>query len=81
MQLRQLVKDIVMEGFDLPPVEVKDICTHSGKVSEGSLFVAIYGAEVDGHDFIPQAIKSGAKAIISNGRELGRIARSKYQGG
>lgn len=62
-----------MEGFDLPPVEVKDICTHSGKVSEGSLFVAIYGAEVDGHDFIPQAIKSGAKAIISNGRELGEL--------
>ncbi|MEA1881169.1 MAG: UDP-N-acetylmuramoyl-L-alanyl-D-glutamate--2,6-diaminopimelate ligase [Candidatus Marinimicrobia bacterium] len=73
MQLRQLVKDIVMEGFDLPPVDVKDICTHSGKVSEGSLFVAIYGAEADGHDFIPQAIKNGAKAIISNGRELGEL--------
>jgi len=73
MQLNQLLKDIVMDGADLPSVEVKDICTHSGKVTDGSLFVAIYGVDVDGHDFIPQAIKNGASAVISNGRDLGEL--------
>ncbi|MBC8345450.1 MAG: UDP-N-acetylmuramoyl-L-alanyl-D-glutamate--2,6-diaminopimelate ligase [Candidatus Marinimicrobia bacterium] len=71
MQLEQLVKDIVMDGISFPPVDVTDICTHSGDVTNGSLFVAIYGTDIDGHDFIPHAIENGASAIISNGRELG----------
>jgi len=71
MQLEQLVKDIVMDGVSFPPVDVTGICTHSGDVTDGSLFVAIYGTDIDGHDFIPQAIDNGASAIISNGRELG----------
>ena len=71
MQLEQLVKDIVMDGVSFPPVDVTDICTHSEDVTDGSLFVAIYGTDIDGHDFIPQAIDNGASAIISNGRELG----------
>ena len=61
MQLRQLVKDITRDETFLSSVEVKDICTHSKNVSHGSLFVAICGTEVDGHDFIPDAIK---KALL-----------------
>jgi len=34
------------------------------RVTEGSLFVAIKGYEVDGHSFINNAIENGAKAII-----------------
>ena len=33
-------------------------------VKQGSLFVAIKGYEVDGHEFINQAIENGAKAVI-----------------
>ena len=33
--------------------EVKDVVYDSRKVSPGSLFVCIQGANVDGHDFIP----------------------------
>ncbi|HCI16398.1 MAG: UDP-N-acetylmuramoyl-L-alanyl-D-glutamate--2,6-diaminopimelate ligase [Candidatus Marinimicrobia bacterium] len=73
MQLNQLVKDIVMDGVSLSPVDVTGICTHSADVTHGSLFVAIYGKDTDGHDFIPHAIKNGASAIISNGRELGEL--------
>ena len=34
------------------------------KVTQGSLFVAIKGYEVDGHTFIGKAIENGAKAVI-----------------
>lgn len=53
----------------------KDCCiqniTHdSRKVRPGTLFVAIKGRRSDGHDFILDAIQSGASAIMSNGRSL-----------
>ena len=34
-------------------------------VNEGDVYVAIPGVNVDGHDFITQAIQNGAKCIIS----------------
>lgn len=41
-----------------------NIKTDSRKVKEGDTFVAIKGYTVDGHDYIEQAIKNGAKKII-----------------
>jgi UDP-N-acetylmuramoyl-L-alanyl-D-glutamate--2,6-diaminopimelate ligase len=43
---------------------VKDIVFDSRNVSEGSVFVAVLGTQVDGHDFIEKAIALGAEAII-----------------
>ena len=43
---------------------VNDIVYDSRKVCEGVLFMAIIGSQIDGHDFIHDAIKSGAKAIL-----------------
>lgn len=45
-------------------VAVKDIVFDSRKVSEGVVFVAVAGTQVDGHDFIDQAIAKGAKSIV-----------------
>jgi len=45
-------------------VEVRDVQIDSRKVSEGTLFVAIHGEKVDGHQFIDKAIASGAKSIL-----------------
>ncbi|HEX2976216.1 MAG TPA: UDP-N-acetylmuramoyl-L-alanyl-D-glutamate--2,6-diaminopimelate ligase [Bacteroidales bacterium] len=36
----------------------------SRKVTAGSAFIAVKGYKTDGHDYIPQAIKAGAAAII-----------------
>lgn len=38
----------------------------SRQVSRGDLFVAIKGAQVDGHLYIPEAAKAGAKAVLCN---------------
>ena len=44
--------------------EITAIVFDSRKVIPGSLFVAVKGTVVDGHDYIDQAIKDGAAAII-----------------
>ena len=43
---------------------VSDIVYDSRKAKPGVLFMAIVGAEVDGHNYIKDAIKSGATAIL-----------------
>jgi len=44
--------------------ELKDIAFDSRKVSEGSVFVAIKGTQVDGHEYIDTALEKGAKVIV-----------------
>ncbi len=46
--------------------EITTVAFDSREVIEGSLFVAIVGTQVDGHDFIYTAIEKGATAIICN---------------
>lgn len=43
---------------------VNDICFDSRKVTQGCMFVALQGTQVDGHLFIPQAISQGAVVIV-----------------
>ncbi|MBD0294064.1 MAG: UDP-N-acetylmuramoyl-L-alanyl-D-glutamate--2,6-diaminopimelate ligase [Flavisolibacter sp.] len=43
---------------------VKDVQLDSRKVGEGSLFIAIKGTTIDGHQYISRAIEQGAVAVI-----------------
>ena len=45
-------------------IEITSVAFDSRKVIKGSLFVAVKGTLVDGHDFILQAINDGAVAVI-----------------
>lgn len=45
-------------------IEIKDIQFDSRKVTQGCVFVATRGTQVDGHDFIDKAIENGAKVIV-----------------
>jgi len=45
-------------------VEIKGVNIDSRKISDGHLFVAMKGTQVDGHKFIDKAIEQGAKAIL-----------------
>lgn len=56
VKLRQIV------GAADTPIE--HITFDSRQVRKGSLFIAIKGAQADGHDFIRQAIDQGASAIV-----------------
>lgn len=44
--------------------EVSGVESDSRQVKPGYLFVAVRGASVDGHTFIPQALAQGAKVIV-----------------
>ena len=52
----------VMVG--IMPAVVSSVCIDSRKVAKASMFIAISGYNVDGHDYIDKAIESGAKVIV-----------------
>ena len=45
-------------------LEVANVQIDSRKITKGSLFIAVKGVAVDGHQFIQNAIESGAVAVI-----------------
>lgn len=65
MKLRELLNDVEYElvqgNLD---IEISDIAYDSRKVNDDTLFVAMKGFRVDGHDYIDKAIENGAKCII-----------------
>ena len=44
--------------------DITSICYDSRKVKKNSIFICINGNKVNGHDFINEAIKNGAIAIV-----------------
>ncbi len=65
MELKELL--IGLEGLKARgnlDIDIKNIACNSSKVGKGDLFVAIKGFENDGHEFIDEAIKNGAVAIL-----------------
>ena len=63
--IRNLIKDtdlkLVSGNAD---TEITSLVYDSRKVTNGSLYVAIVGANVDGHDFIAQAVDAGAAGVV-----------------
>ena len=47
-----------------PEAEITHLCCDSRKAGPGSLFVALPGARVDGHTFLPAVFSQGAKAVV-----------------
>lgn len=48
----------------LPELSVTGITLDSRSVESGCLFVSMKGSSVDGHDFIPDAVRRGAAAVV-----------------
>lgn len=44
--------------------DIKDLSFNSKEIGTNCLFVALKGTRVNGHDFIPEALASGAQALI-----------------
>ena len=63
MNIRKILENIDYSGkFD--DIEVSNISYDSRKSTKQSMFIAIEGQDYNGHDYIPQAIKNGAVAVV-----------------
>ncbi len=71
MKLEELLKGVsclhLAGNFD---ISIKGISYDSRKIGKEHLFVAIRGDNFDGNDFIPEAIKRGAVAIVSEQKAI-----------
>ncbi|MDP4266000.1 MAG: UDP-N-acetylmuramoyl-L-alanyl-D-glutamate--2,6-diaminopimelate ligase [Bacteroidota bacterium] len=56
------VKIVEIKGSS--DITIDSVCFDTRKAESGSLFIAVKGTQVDGHDFIPQAIEKGVIAIV-----------------
>ncbi len=54
-------------------MEISGLTADSRRVEPGFLFAALPGSQADGRDFIPEAVRRGAVAVLSSepGPELG----------
>ena len=59
-----LVNCNLMEFLGDKDLDILDITFDSRKVKPGTLFFAVKGTQVDGHDYIDKAIEQGATAIV-----------------
>ncbi|RKY97851.1 MAG: UDP-N-acetylmuramoyl-L-alanyl-D-glutamate--2,6-diaminopimelate ligase [Ignavibacteriae bacterium] len=66
MKLSELLNSIstIQVTGSIPDADLSGIEYDSRKVEKNSIFVAIKGFKVDGHNFIQDALNSGASAII-----------------
>ena len=53
--------------------KVENVATDSRKVEKNGLFIALKGARVDGHSFIPQVMENGALCAVSE-EDLGDVS-------
>src|SRR5690348_15680729 len=66
MRTQDLLEGIAIRacGGDWP-LQLEGLHYDSRAIQPGWAFVAIHGALLDGHDFIPQAVENGARLVIS----------------
>ncbi|MEX2502543.1 MAG: Mur ligase domain-containing protein, partial [Trueperaceae bacterium] len=70
MRLRDLIRRALPGRADaadrLPDTVVTDVVQDARRAVPGSLFVARTGARFDGHDFVADAVRAGAVAVVGS---------------
>lgn len=82
MKLMQVLERIEYEVLmgDISS-ELIDICNDSRTAQQGSLFIAIQGYHVDAHDFLPQVLENGCRAlVVDNPQKVDLSWAAEYQG-
>jgi UDP-N-acetylmuramoyl-L-alanyl-D-glutamate--2,6-diaminopimelate ligase len=65
MILKEIIKEIEVTEIRGPEdIEIGSLTLDSRSAEQGSLFFAIRGSEIDGHEFIGAAVKRGAVAVM-----------------
>lgn len=78
MKLRDLLKDVKIIDLNISlDEEITDISGDSRNIKENSAFICLEGTKFDGHLYISDAIKSGAKVAITQ-KEMEFNNNEKY---
>jgi UDP-N-acetylmuramoyl-L-alanyl-D-glutamate--2,6-diaminopimelate ligase len=65
MQLSRLIDNLTdAEHGGLPEIEITALTADSRQVIPNALFVAVRGENYDGHDYIADAVKQGARVVV-----------------
>ncbi len=65
MKLSRLIADVeLLQRSGSGDPTISGLCFDSREVSAGCLFTAVRGTLADGHDYIPSAIRAGARVIV-----------------
>ncbi len=64
--LASLPEGIILDSSPNQNIPISGIALDSRHIKPGYLFVALTGGNVDGHQYIPSAIKNGAAAVIGS---------------
>ena len=72
--LSNIIQSIMPPDSNINDVNISGITMNSKMVIKGDIFIAISGTKLDGHDYIQDAILAGASAVISNGRDVGKLS-------
>ena len=73
-----LVNCNLLEIVGNKELDIHDITFDSRKVKPGTLFFAVKGTQVDGHDYIDKAIEQGAAAIVGEKMPRKKIDNVTY---
>jgi UDP-N-acetylmuramoyl-L-alanyl-D-glutamate--2,6-diaminopimelate ligase len=65
MQLSELIEPLEKEVYNMVDVDIKSLEFDSRKVRSGTLFIALRGERADGHDFVEEAVRRGAVAVLT----------------
>lgn len=78
MKLRAVIKGIETLGISGDAgADISGISYDSRRVEQGHLFAALPGEKSDGHDFIGDAIRKGAVAIMYEKAEFGNREKER----
>jgi UDP-N-acetylmuramoyl-L-alanyl-D-glutamate--2,6-diaminopimelate ligase len=72
LKLAELIKGFNLSINGDTDIEVNGICCDTRKLKEGDMFCAVAGGELNGADFIPEAIAKGAAAILAEEGSTGK---------
>ena len=73
--LKNIINNIGIDNQNIShDINITGVSMNSKLIDKGNIFVAIKGLSSDGHDFIDQAINSGASAVVTNGCDLGPMS-------
>ncbi len=72
MELKKLIEGVEVKKIAGDTLkEIEGIAYHSKQIGKGFLFAAIRGLEVDGHQFIEEAIQKGCRGCCFGRRARG----------